>query len=169
MFHAVNNDVVIRIWDQNENRSRSEITHFFSSFFYESLESDGPENVKNWTARKEINIFKKQLIFIPINYSLHWSLMVIVNPGLILQNKNILEERNPEEQLSFFLFLDSLKAHRKARIAHILRGWLNYEWNLCHDEKNPFDKETMKLYNPKGKLETDFFVGGFVYFFLILI
>ena len=35
--------------------------------------------MQRWT--KRINIFEKDLVFIPINEDLHWSLAVIVNPG----------------------------------------------------------------------------------------
>ena len=48
-----------------------------------TLKNDGPESVASWTANKNINVFQKKLIFIPVNADLHWSLCVVVNPGLI--------------------------------------------------------------------------------------
>lgn len=51
-----------------------------------TIKDDGPEAVASWTAKKNINIFDKKLIFIPVNADLHWSLCVVVNPGLIANN-----------------------------------------------------------------------------------
>ena len=35
---------------------------------------------------KNINVFEKKLVFIPVNADLHFSLCVVVNPGLIATN-----------------------------------------------------------------------------------
>lgn len=51
-----------------------------------TLKKDGPQAVSSWTAKKHINVFNKRLIFVPVNADLHWSLCVIVNPGLIANN-----------------------------------------------------------------------------------
>ena len=56
---------------------------------------------------------RKKLIFIPVNADLHWSLLVVVNPGLIA---NVYNDDLPEtEEHSFILFLDSLKMHNKKK------------------------------------------------------
>ena len=60
--------------------------HFFTSHFMTTLKDDGPEAVSSWTAKKNINVFKKKLIFLPVNADLHWSLCVVVNPGLIARS-----------------------------------------------------------------------------------
>ena len=64
------------------NNSDSNV-HFFTSHFMTTLKNDGPESVASWTANKNINVFQKKLVFIPVNADLHWSLCVVVNPGLI--------------------------------------------------------------------------------------
>jgi Ulp1 family protease len=46
-------------------------------------EENDPSSVASWTKKKKIDIFKKKLIFVPVNADLHWSLCVIVNPGLL--------------------------------------------------------------------------------------
>jgi Ulp1 family protease len=51
-----------------------------------TLKNDGPAAVSSWTAKKHINVFQKRLVFVPVNADLHWSLCVIVNPGLIAKN-----------------------------------------------------------------------------------
>ena len=48
-----------------------------------ALKHDGVDAVTSWTEKKKINVFEKKLIFVPIHADLHWSLCVIVNPGLI--------------------------------------------------------------------------------------
>ncbi len=68
---------------RGESQLPSSNVHFFTSHFMTTLKDDGPEAVASWTAKKNINVFEKKLIFIPVNADLHWSLCVVVNPGLI--------------------------------------------------------------------------------------
>ena len=82
-----------------EVRSRC---HFFNSFFYKRLlnstksvgarklrnveaVAEGYKHVKRWT--KNVDIFAKDFIFVPINEHLHWSLMVIYRPGAYLSEQ----------------------------------------------------------------------------------
>ncbi|MBA0808274.1 hypothetical protein Gohar_024026, partial [Gossypium harknessii] len=65
--------------------------HFFNSFFFRKLAdldkdpssiSDGRAaflRVRKWT--RKLDMFGKDYIFIPVNFSLHWSLIVICHPG----------------------------------------------------------------------------------------
>ena len=71
-----------RISRGEANNSDSNV-HFFTSHFMTMLKNDDPEAVASWTANENINVFQKKLIFIPVNADLHWSLCVVVNPGLI--------------------------------------------------------------------------------------
>ncbi|KAG6699185.1 hypothetical protein I3842_08G056500 [Carya illinoinensis] len=71
--------------------------HFFNSFFFRKLAdmdkdptsaSDGRAaflRVRKWT--RKVNIFEKDYIFIPINFNLHWSLIVICHPGEVARLK----------------------------------------------------------------------------------
>ncbi|RRT42192.1 hypothetical protein BHE74_00035677 [Ensete ventricosum] len=73
--------------------------HFFNSFFSRKLVgkdlggvSEGREaflHVRRWT--QKVNIFDKEYIFKPVNFSLHWSLLVICHPGEVanLEGKNL--------------------------------------------------------------------------------
>ncbi len=45
--------------------------HFFTTHFMSRLEKK-PSSVASWT--KKIDIFKKKLIFVPVNDDKHWSL-----------------------------------------------------------------------------------------------
>lgn len=131
----------------------STLVHFFTSHFFTTLVNEGPNGVSSWTSRKEINIFQKKFIFIPINESLHWSLCVVVNAGNI-RRQLIGTPPDDEDEIPFLLFFDSLKAHKKNKVGRKVREWLNFESrrvglaNGISDE--PFNEETMKLYDPKG-------------------
>merc|ERR1712038_200653 len=57
--------------------------HFFNSFFYKryvtSKSNERYKHVRKWT--KEIDIFSKDFLIIPINERFHWSLIIICYPG----------------------------------------------------------------------------------------
>lgn len=74
--------LIHRISRQESHNPNSDV-HFFTTHFMTTLKKDGPKAVASWTVKKNINIFEKKFIFIPIHADLHWSLCVVVNPGLI--------------------------------------------------------------------------------------
>ena len=69
--------------EQSHLGNKSDV-HFFTTYFMSTLEED-PSSVASWT--KKIDIFKKKLIFVPVNDDKHWSLCVIVNPGLNVEGE----------------------------------------------------------------------------------
>ena len=151
------NDSLVDLWMQwisrNINCRQSSNVHFFTSHFYSTLASEGVMGVKSWTARKNINIFEKKLIFIPINKTLHWSLCVIVNPGTIRPSVDDDEKDRP---LPCMLFFDSLNMHRKVRVQKDLMKWLNSEWKSIKDpNEDPFNKASCKIYDPQGTYSMD--------------
>ena len=96
-------------------------THIFNTNLYTCLsqKSLSDNDLLKWT--KHINLFKKRIIFIPIQEGIHWSLCVVINPGKIKNNAN----SNPEDEISYILLLDSLKLHGKLNILKNIRRWLN--------------------------------------------
>ena len=60
--------------------------HIFTSHFTSTLLDGGVDAIKSWTANKNINVFEKDMILLPINESDHWTLLSIVNPGNIKFN-----------------------------------------------------------------------------------
>jgi Ulp1 family protease len=52
-----------------------------------TLRDEGIKAVASWTVNKSINVFEKKMIFFPINKAQHWTLCVVVNPGLVA-NRN---------------------------------------------------------------------------------
>ena len=132
--------------------------HFFTSHFFSRLSEDGPEAVASWTRRKNINIFEKKFVFIPINKSMHWSLCLIVNPGAIVEGGD--RERTKDDPLSCMIFMDSLRMHNKKHVAETIRNWLNSEWKRMYQDilldksagtgDGPFNSDNFKIFSPRG-------------------
>ena len=47
----------------------------FSTFFYPKLVAEGFNGVSNWM--KDVDIFSKQLLLIPIHHQTHWCLATV--------------------------------------------------------------------------------------------
>ena len=74
--------------------------HAFSCLFYAKLtELKDPQAAHDLVCRwtKNIDLFNLDYILFPINQSHHWSLFVVVNPGLLV-SKNL-------KALPFFSFV----------------------------------------------------------------
>jgi Ulp1 family protease len=109
--------------------------HFFTSQFYTKLANEGTDSVTSWTAKKDMDIFTKKFIFIPVNQSL--------NPGAIM---NQVLPPNDDAPLSCLFFFDSLRAYRKATIAKNVQNWLNAEWKrLTRPKKAPRKVPLMRI------------------------
>ncbi len=76
-------DITVHPRISRYERPADSAVHFFTSDFYTTLSKNGLSAVTSRTTKKGINIFTKHFIFVPVNQSLHWSLCVIVHPGLI--------------------------------------------------------------------------------------
>jgi Ulp1 family protease len=155
-FANLTNSVIFRLLHKRISRGEDKTCsnlHFFTSHFYTTLLNDGPESVTSWTAKKNINIFEKKFIFIPINKDLHWSLCVVVNPGSI---KNSLEsdlEKKANQNLPCLIFMDSLSLHKKATVRKKVETWLNSEYCRIHPDEalsKPFSKNSFELFTPGG-------------------
>ncbi|KAJ1434905.1 Ulp1 protease family, C-terminal catalytic domain [Sesbania bispinosa] len=106
--------------------------HFFNSFFFRKLADldkdpssacDGRaafQRVRKWT--RKVNLFEKDYILIPINYSLHWSLIVICHPD---------EEREASSKVPCILHMDSLKGSHKG-LKNVFQSYLCEEWKERH-------------------------------------
>ena len=154
--------ILNRIW-RNDDPENS-VVHFFTSHFFAMLDDEGPLAVSSWIAKKNIDIFQKRFIFIPINEGRMWSLCVVVNPGSIENEFKDEEDQSDDQDFPFILFLDSFKplreAHQKvkASVAKKVRRWLNYEAKRLgkfketfEHEANLFNWKTMEVFEPKGK------------------
>ncbi|XP_024979363.1 probable ubiquitin-like-specific protease 2B isoform X2 [Cynara cardunculus var. scolymus] len=109
--------------------------HFFNSFFFRKL-ADFDENqlrlfdaeaafqrVRKWT--KKVNIFQKEYIFIPVNFRLHWSLIVICHPGEVVNFTD--EELVNSLKVPCILHMDSIKGSHRG-LENCIRCYLWEEW-----------------------------------------
>ncbi|CAN8076503.1 unnamed protein product [Agarophyton chilense] len=108
---------------------------FFSSFFFGRLRRTKPidyEGVRSWT--KDVDIFSKQFVFVPICDSYHWSLIIIAN----LHNLNdVLDEEcveHVEHERPRIVYLDSLDPSRGSTFVDSIRRYLVEEW-LCRKKQ----------------------------------
>lgn len=142
---------------RQEDRASSPL-HIFSTHFYTTLSNDGTEAVKSWTARKNVDIFKKRYIFLPINKSSHWLLCLVANPAYV---SNVSGDNDTQRfdcgtgPFPCILLLDSSKVHPKDIVAGHVRKWLNGEWMRLmapkHGGVDPFNTSTMAVFTPKSK------------------
>jgi Ulp1 family protease len=69
----------------------------FNSMFYQKLietkRAESYELVKKWT--KNVDLFSKEFIFVPINLGSHWSLVCIVRPGLVRPEVTLFMKTDP--------------------------------------------------------------------------
>jgi sentrin-specific protease 7 len=122
---------------------RKETVHIFTSMFYKRMmrapsKTDQFERdanisqaekrhlrVKGWT--KNVDLFSKELIVIPICENSHWYLVLIIRPGLIIHPVDSEERRTRGDP--FIIVLDSL-GDNKTTAVNILRNYLNLEWQV---------------------------------------
>ncbi|KAJ1286272.1 hypothetical protein BS78_03G340500 [Paspalum vaginatum] len=115
--------------------------HFFNSFFFRKLadldkdQGRAPEGraaflrVRKWT--RKINIFEKDFLFIPVNFNLHWSLIVICYPGEVMTFEDGDTKRSAK--IPCILHMDSLKGSH-AGLKDIIQSYLWEEWKERHPE-----------------------------------
>ncbi|XP_063935528.1 probable ubiquitin-like-specific protease 2A isoform X2 [Daucus carota subsp. sativus] len=126
--------------------------HFFNCFFFRKLvdldgdfsrEHEGREvflRVRKWT--RKLNLFEKDYIFIPVNFSSHWSLIVICHPAEVANLKDEemqkLANREVKEVKEFckvpcILHMDSIKGSHRG-LEKLFQGYLLEEWKDRHSD-----------------------------------
>ncbi|XWS25380.1 hypothetical protein CRYUN_Cryun27aG0063700 [Craigia yunnanensis] len=123
---------------QTEERQRF---HFFNSFFFRKLAdldkdpssiSDGRAaflRVHKWT--RKLDMFGKDYIFIPVNFNLHWSLIVICHPGQVAGFKD--EDLDKSSKVPCILHMDSIRGNH-AGLKNLVQSYLWEEWKERHKE-----------------------------------
>ncbi|XP_062203931.1 uncharacterized protein LOC133906150 isoform X2 [Phragmites australis] len=115
--------------------------HFFNSFFFRKLadldkdQGRAPEGraaflrVRKWT--RKINVFEKDFLFIPVNFNLHWSLIVLCYPGEVATFKD--GDMELSDKAPCILHMDSLKGSHNG-LKDIIQSYLWEEWKERHPE-----------------------------------
>ncbi|XP_034229734.1 probable ubiquitin-like-specific protease 2B isoform X4 [Prunus dulcis] len=113
--------------------------HFFNSFFFRKLadlDKDQPgacegkeafQRVLKWT--RKVNVFEKDYIFIPVNYRLHWSLIVICHPGEVANVED--EEIESSPKVPCILHMDSIRGSHRG-LKNLVQRYLCEEWKEKH-------------------------------------
>ncbi|XP_076931061.1 putative ubiquitin-like-specific protease 2B [Bidens hawaiensis] len=109
--------------------------HFFNSFFFRKL-ADFDDNqsrsidfkeafqrVRKWT--KKVDIFQKDYIFIPVNFRLHWSLIIICHPGEVMSFTD--DEMENSLKVPCILHMDSIKGSHRG-LEQCIKCYLWEEW-----------------------------------------
>ncbi|XP_058093238.1 probable ubiquitin-like-specific protease 2B isoform X6 [Magnolia sinica] len=141
------NDTIIDFYVKYlQNKIRPEDKHrfhFFNSFFFRKLvdlDKDPKsafegraafQRVHKWT--RKVNIFEKDYIFIPVNFNLHWSLIVICYPGEVVSFKD--EEIKMAPKVPCILHMDSIKGSHQG-LKNLVQSYLWEEWKERHKESS---------------------------------
>lgn len=134
------------------------------------------ERVKHWT--KNINLFDKNFIIIPIHEPNHWYVVVICFPSLtgpvVIEEDDVQNTKQwvnlPKESVKIFIFFllkntpliicfhrpyilifDSLGCGPRNRVAEMLREYLSHEYSKIYGDVNPrvFNQHNMPSFSVK--------------------
>ncbi len=79
---------------------------------------------KSWT--KNVDLFEKDYLFIPVCEKLHWSLLIVCHPGRGVVKGNTSDPKVPE---TFMMHLDSMRSASTHTIGKLIKMYLQNEWN----------------------------------------
>ncbi|XP_068303549.1 probable ubiquitin-like-specific protease 2B isoform X2 [Pyrus communis] len=126
--------------------------HFFNSFFFRKLAdldkdpssvSDGRaafHRVRKWT--RKVDLFEKDYIFIPINFNLHWSLIVICHLGEVPKHNG--GDSGNLLKVPCILHMDSIKGSHTG-LKNLIQSYLWEEWK--ERKKETSEEISTKFHN----------------------
>ncbi|KAL3620981.1 hypothetical protein CASFOL_035893 [Castilleja foliolosa] len=133
-------DFYIKYLVNKTNPEKQHMFHFFNTFFFQKLVVKGRDlsrtceggdsfrRVRKWT--KNINIFEKDYVFIPVNLSLHWSLIVICHPGEVANLRGYpCAEKGMDSscKVPCILHMNSIRGSHGG-LENLIRSYLSEEW-----------------------------------------
>ncbi|KAL0993809.1 hypothetical protein UPYG_G00114220 [Umbra pygmaea] len=116
------NDQIMNMYGDLVMDTVPEEVHFFNSFFYDKLRTNGYDGVKRWT--KNVNIFQKRLLLIPIHLEVHWSLVSVdITQRAItyFDSQRTLNRRCPKH-IAKYLQAEAIKKEQK----DFIKGWKGF-------------------------------------------
>ncbi|GMI74651.1 hypothetical protein HRI_001134200 [Hibiscus trionum] len=132
-------DFYIKYLQNKIQREEQHKFHFFNSFFFRKLADMDKglssacqvraafERVRKWT--RKVDIFEKDYIFIPVNYSLHWSLIVICHPGEVANFRD--DEAEKLHKVPCILHMNSIRGSHRG-LKNLFQSYLSEEWKERH-------------------------------------
>jgi len=136
----------------------SDDVFIFSTFFYKKLTSKAHmhDKMEKWT--KNVDLFSRKYVFIPVCSNLHWSLALVCN------KRDYKDGKLDDIQVSI-IHVDSMyNGHCTSNITKVLRRYLESEWHrslgdessICHQVA----KESTIYTNGERKFSYDRILGG---------
>ncbi|XP_022519425.2 sentrin-specific protease 3a [Astyanax mexicanus] len=107
------NDQVMNMYGDLVMDAAPDRVHFFNSFFYDKLRTKGYEGVKRWT--KNVDIFQKKYLLIPIHLEVHWSLVCVNVPDRTItyfDSQRTLNRRCPKH-IAKYLLAEAIKRDQR--------------------------------------------------------
>ncbi|KAH7445775.1 hypothetical protein KP509_01G023700 [Ceratopteris richardii] len=145
----------------------TESFYFFNSFFFRKLVKSNTEfvtkqtnsrfsHVKRWT--KDVNIFQKKYLFIPVLQSAHWSLIIVCYPGHLYKYDDWKED---DLERPSILHFDSMKDFHRDVMEPIERYLLEH-WRFTFNLPSGIDTKTsgLKCIRAEVPQQTNFYDCG---------
>lgn len=141
---------------------KSHKVHVFNTHFLSFLECQGyTDDLKRWF-RKAGDIFDKKFLIFPCHTMSHWSLLVVVNPGKMMQTHKRWGDPSYTGEVAGMFHLDPLGSGghsyiTKQSFARSVRNALNSEWDHRHNNgmdrlDRPFThRDSFRLHCPSGE------------------
>ena len=137
-------NLFIKHLDYGNNQEKDSNIETYSTDFYPMLCKEGIEKVMTWQG---IDPFNRKIINLPICFGNHWRLVVLLNPGSVLDS-------SPTGPMCCILGFDSLTGDDRliGSKAPLIRAWLNAKWNATYpsEKVNPFNEVTMPAHAPSN-------------------
>ncbi|KAK3929244.1 Sentrin-specific protease 3 [Frankliniella fusca] len=116
------NDEIINFYFNVISESLQSV-HALDTFFYPTLTLKGQESVAKWT--KNVNLFEKRFILIPIHGASHWSLISVDNESKTL---TAFDSLNGDHSHALNVILDFLECEAYRHGVHFQR----YDYKVTH-------------------------------------
>ncbi|KAI7853117.1 hypothetical protein BDC45DRAFT_156364 [Circinella umbellata] len=143
LINTDNNSSSSSLFGDDDERPITERIHIFNTFFFARLKQptkgDPYENVKKWASK--INLFEKDIVFIPIHEASHWYLLVVCNlKKCIPKEGECIDLSNDKSDKAIVYSLDSMGLKRTKSASRVIK-YLN---SAAHDRLGIDPKQFIK-------------------------
>lgn len=143
--------------------------HLFNTFFYSKLKQlkTSTDDIRRWI--KDVDIFDKDFLVIPICDQIHWFLIIICYPGEVPGHDDPItihddpESWNPEidnPRVPAIIILDSLGLKNRRSYTKHVREFLQYESDKRNKSVRIFSRESMRELCAKVPTQTNSYDCG---------